>query len=84
MDNHCTEACSGEEGEESEKKEEKDACLGEEERENALAVLCRHQGYTFIDERQKRTDEVTRGHDRRHISRKRSRRYQGVLVTKKR
>jgi hypothetical protein len=54
---------SAEEEEENETGEERDARVDEEDTEKRSAVVHTQAGYVFMDERRKRTDEVTRGDD---------------------
>ena len=56
---------SAEDQQESETEEERDACLDKEEREKRSADVRTQDGYAFVDERRKRTDEATRGDDKR-------------------
>jgi hypothetical protein len=56
---------SAEQEEENKTKEERDARLDDEEREKTSVVVRTHAGYAFVDQRRKRTDEVTRGDDKR-------------------
>jgi len=55
---------SAEDEEESVTEEERDARLNEEERDKRSAVVPTEAGYAFVDERRKRTDELTRGDDK--------------------
>jgi hypothetical protein len=56
---------SAEEEEQNETEEEREARLDEEEREKWSTVVRTQAGYAFVDERRKRTDEVTSGDDKR-------------------
>jgi hypothetical protein len=54
---------SAEEEEESEMANERDSHLHKEDREKHLTGVCTLAGDAFVEERQKRTDEVTSGDD---------------------
>jgi hypothetical protein len=55
---------SAEEVEVSETEEERDTSLDQEERETRWAFVCNEAGYAFVDERRRRTHQVTRRDDK--------------------